>query len=603
VSEAPTPARHRTVGLGRLYLIAFLALALIPALFSLLALYQRAGEALEQASLRQVESLAELKRIDLQDWSEQRARALTLLANDTDLVAALAPETADTQRVSTWLQEQVSNDPEFDSFMVVRASDGGVWATSQARSVLLGKVFPGWAGVRHQGISPARYEPALDSDALTILFATPIVNTSTGGDWLLIGEAAITRLQTLIASQARASNSLRAFVITAEGDPLIGVNGAAPEPLTGEVIRAAVSAPDGSGRYAGNDTGQTLIAAHRWLGDELGLALIVAQDNVDAVAPLSGAVVGSLAVLFPTWLAAAVVAWWLIRRRLAPLPRLADAARRLAANDLSITLEPTTQDEIGDVTRAFNEMAEEIQRRHSALQTQIDAHGQWMGAAREVRSAIDMPQRTDILLARAINAIQEQFEVDIALVFLREGEAGDLRLRAGTETMASRLMLRGLAFAVEPTSVVGWVAVERTARFTADVREDDLYAPTEELAELRAAITLPLITADEVIGAILLGARRPSAFSERQVPTFQVVADFLAAAIVASRQYERSQRTRLVEDVVVALAGQVSQTTDPERILTIGARVLGSALDARRATIRMGAPDDIAAQPRRGEEP
>jgi len=54
-----------------------------------------------------------------------------------------------------------------------------------------------------------------------------------------------------------------------------------------------------------------------------------------------------------------------------------------------------------------------------------------MGAAREVRSAIDMPQRTDILLARAINAIQEQFEVDIALIFLREGEAGDLRRRRG----------------------------------------------------------------------------------------------------------------------------------------------------------------------------
>ena len=82
MSDAPTPARPPTGGLGRTLSLVFLALALVPALVSGFVLYQRASVTLEQSSLRQVEFLADLKRI-------------VACAVDTVQQAGLKPEEVD----------------------------------------------------------------------------------------------------------------------------------------------------------------------------------------------------------------------------------------------------------------------------------------------------------------------------------------------------------------------------------------------------------------------------------------------------------------------------------------------------------------------------
>ncbi len=595
MSDAPTPARPATGGLGRTLSLVFLALALVPALVSGFVLYQRASLTLEQSSLRQVEFLADLKRIDVANWIEQRSHSLVVLADDTALVGALKPGAENPAAASTWLQERVADDPALTSLLVVNETDGTIWSASQVRASRIGQTFPGWKSIRSVGVSPARYEPGLASDRLTILFAAPIQlslaaadDESGGSGWVLIGESSVSTLSDLVAGPSGNGGGMRAYVLTAEGDPLIGTNGSAPAPMVGELVRAIASQGDGSGRFEGGPTGQTSIGAYRWLGDDLGLALIVEQQYFDVVAPLSGAAAWATLALLPALAVIGFIGLWIIRRRLAPLHMISEAALRLASGQWSATVPAITRDEIGLVSSAFNRMAGDLRRQFGQLESQATARSQMLTAAEAVMEAASGPQRLDVLLARTSNAIQEQLDVDAVLVFLRDERDGQLRLRAGTEALASPLRSRALAYALEPNTIVGWVAVEHAPRLMPDVREDHLFASMPEAPDVRSALALPLMQGDDAVGVILLLARRVAAFTTADLPVYQMIAAHLTVSIANSRQYERTQRTRMVEDVVVALAEQVSQTTDPERILSIGARVLGLALDARRATIRLG---------------
>jgi len=588
VSEAPNPVRQRRGGLSRTLSLIFVALALLPALAGGVVFYARTSVALEQASLHQVESLADLRRIDVLAWVEQRSRTLAALSNDVDLLGALTPGEPNPAAATTWLDVHANEDPAFAAILIVRSSDGQVWAASRTRATITGETFPGWKSVRPTGVSPARYEPGLASDRLSLLFTAVVQTPDTPDTWTLVGEASVPNLQTLVSSLSETRATMRAFLVTAEGDPLLGANGSAPVPLGGEAVRAATAGEDGSGRFAGAQSGETSVAAYRWLGEELGLSLIIEQSYLDVVAPLSGAAIWALLALLPALLVLAVAVWGLMTRRLAPLQTIVETAQRFSGGALTASVPPQTDQEIDAVATAFNRLTSDLRRQFSALEGQANARAVQLAAAEAVLAATTAPQRLTVLLAQGCNAIQEHFPVETVLVFLPDEQDGRLHLRAGTETVTSRLRARNLSFAIDATTTVGWAALERAPRLSPDVSEDNLYTPFPELPELRSAIALPMLFGDEVVGVIMIGARQTGAFGSPDLPAYQIVAHHLAIAVANSRQYERSQRTRLVEDVVVALAGEVSQTTDPERILSIGARVLGLALDARKAVIRIG---------------
>jgi two-component system, OmpR family, sensor histidine kinase BaeS len=58
----------------------------------------------------------------------------------------------------------------------------------------------------------------------------------------------------------------------------------------------------------------------------------------------------------------AITAWWLVRRVLRPLERLAQATQRIAAGDLAARVPDPPDEELREVARAFNRMAATLER-------------------------------------------------------------------------------------------------------------------------------------------------------------------------------------------------------------------------------------------------
>jgi two-component system, OmpR family, sensor histidine kinase BaeS len=72
--------------------------------------------------------------------------------------------------------------------------------------------------------------------------------------------------------------------------------------------------------------------------------------RVVAIAAVAGVVLGS------------IVAFWLVRRVLRPLARLAEATRQITVGDLAARVDEPPEDELRDVARAFNRMAATLER-------------------------------------------------------------------------------------------------------------------------------------------------------------------------------------------------------------------------------------------------
>lgn len=101
-------------------------------------------------------------------------------------------------------------------------------------------------------------------------------------------------------------------------------------------------------------------------GTELGrLVMLPAEDNLGAT-PFGVTFDLRLSIAaLAAGLVALALSWWLSRRILRPVDELTLAARRLGTGDLAARVPVGAADEIGDLSRAFNLMAEELSRQET----------------------------------------------------------------------------------------------------------------------------------------------------------------------------------------------------------------------------------------------
>ena len=182
-------------------------------------------------------------------------------------------------------------------------------------------------------------------------------------------------------------------------------------PLTGPVITPAnQAAPNQSSTDQGtpNPTAMNASANRQLMGVLLvgssRRPLIELERQIISTAMLVGGAGIFVAVLASLWFAARVTR---------PVVSLADAARRVAAGDLSAKVEVESSDELGELAAAFNRMTEElVQQKDRTLQAERVAA--WRELARRLAHELKNPlfplQVTVENLLRAKQKSPEMFE-------------------------------------------------------------------------------------------------------------------------------------------------------------------------------------------------
>jgi class 3 adenylate cyclase len=103
---------------------------------------------------------------------------------------------------------------------------------------------------------------------------------------------------------------------------------------------------------------------------DLQWSILATRDNSEALAPILSftktIVLATTAIIFVICVAAMLLAQLFVL----PIRRLEEGTRKISAGDYDVTVPATSRDEIGDLTKAFNEMSRNLQIKEELLNEQ-----------------------------------------------------------------------------------------------------------------------------------------------------------------------------------------------------------------------------------------
>ncbi|MCI0519782.1 MAG: DUF3365 domain-containing protein [Chloroflexi bacterium] len=244
-----------------------------------------------------------------------------------------------------------------------------------------------------------------------------------------------------------------------------------------------------------------------------------------------------------------VTLWLLIDRQISrPLGELRQAALALRTGDFTQTTEVRSSDELGVLAAAFNQVSGDLQRLYGSLEQEVAAKTNDLAVrtrqfetAAKVGNVIASYHNLDELLTQVTHLISDQFGFYHTGVFLLDDKGEFAILRAANSPGGQVMLANRHRLKVGAEGLVGFVTANRQARIALDVGADAVHFKNPHLPDTRSEVTLPLISAGRILGALDVQSTDPSAFSPDDVDVLRLVADQLANAIENTRLLAENQ--------------------------------------------------------------
>jgi nitrate/nitrite-specific signal transduction histidine kinase len=221
----------------------------------------------------------------------------------------------------------------------------------------------------------------------------------------------------------------------------------------------------------------------------------------------------------------------------APLVRLAGAALGIAQGRLDERVPVPTRDEMGQLSHAFNVMADRLQERERDLRTARDGlekKVQELEVLNQIGAGLLAASDLDTVLRMVIDKTRELLSVDAAALCLATPDPEELRVRA-TSGPAE-------AFLAEADSV------RRSTRTPGQPQHPLTDCPVMHPSYVRSHLAMPLKHKGAAIGVICVGSRGQRAFSVEDTEMLFALAAQAAIAVDHARLDVEVQRLAQLEE-------------------------------------------------------
>ncbi|HEY85106.1 MAG TPA: GAF domain-containing protein, partial [Chloroflexi bacterium] len=173
------------------------------------------------------------------------------------------------------------------------------------------------------------------------------------------------------------------------------------------------------------------------------------------------------------------------------------------------------------------------------------------------------------LIAQAVKLIKQGFEFYYVGVFLVDMAANQAMLRAGSGQEGKRQLEAKHSLALDEYSMIGWCITNKQARIALDVGQDAAHFNNPYLPLTRSEMALPLISRNMIIGAVTIQSEKPSAFSNDDIASLQIMTDQLANAIVNSQLYQKAQQSTQELETLLEINRDLSASMDLTKLLDL----------------------------------
>jgi GAF domain-containing protein/HAMP domain-containing protein len=270
-----------------------------------------------------------------------------------------------------------------------------------------------------------------------------------------------------------------------------------------------------------------------------------------------------------------------------PMRRLQEGALELAGGDLGATIDLRTNDELGDLASAFNQMSEQLKVQYDAVEQRNIELGMVYQIAQAITASSSNPTET---LNTILDRVQQMIPFDEGEICLYVPEENALRVRgwkgqSGSIDWRERRYPLGQGF-------TGGVGQSRRSFLSADITQEPSVKPVYgQVVEnpVRSYVGVPLVVGDRLVGTMQLVSTRAGQFDQHSRQLLETIALQAAVAIETAQKVEareaelQAQIAQLRIEVDEAKrARQVAEVTETEFFTQLQSQAKG--LRSRRSS-------------------
>jgi HAMP domain-containing protein len=361
----------------------FLLLSLLTVSLAVYLAYVRAAEDLQTSIFSRLQAVATLKEDGLNRWVDEQRRNVVFVAwlpeVQVQATALLGDESDSTSEayqaayatLSQYLKFVVTSTSDSQELFILNLDGWIVLSTdkshegqSQADAPYFGQ------GRSHTYVQKVYTSPLTGKPTITI--ATPLFDQSKKRVGVLAGHLNLNRIDQIILERSGLGASGETYLVDRD-HRFVSETLSGQQEFAGGVhskgIDTALLQQDSQGLYL-NFAGVPVIGVYRWLDDQ-DMALLAEMSQAEALAPAR-----QLAwIIFVVGLIGAGVlavgVYWLARQIAGPILALTETATRVAGGDLTSTAPVLTEDEVGLLARAFNQMTDQLRTSLTGLEQRV----------------------------------------------------------------------------------------------------------------------------------------------------------------------------------------------------------------------------------------
>ncbi|MCL4473483.1 MAG: GAF domain-containing protein [Actinobacteria bacterium] len=277
------------------------------------------------------------------------------------------------------------------------------------------------------------------------------------------------------------------------------------------------------------------------------------------------------------------------RMMISPIKKLTQATRQFGFSTWREPLEVNRKDEFGDLSRAFNELAESLDSRDEEVKLLLEAS-----------VAVSSALHVDTILQILCDKIADSQKVTYCRISILDPNTNSLIVKASSPTRDMDNWQHGVGESLDLKHARHHADVIKSCLPTVLRKNGQLTVEGSEeewewvlTPDTRSALLLPLISKDEAIGVVTLGEVRRwtrTPFSAKKIEFYQTLMNQAAVAIENAQLFERSERHVRELSAMHNISQAFTSTLDYQEVVSVVAQRVGNLIGAQFASVML--PDD-----------
>ena len=315
---------------------------------------------------------------------------------------------------------------------------------------------------------------------------------------------------------------------------------------------------------------------------DLGWVVVLRQETSEAFATVTAVSNTIQLISIAIIILATILAGFFAQTVVRPIQALSVAATQIGAGNLTVSLPPISNDEVGELTTQFANMTERLQETVGELQQRTLVIETSSEVSRHLSTILDEKE----LLNTVVNQVQRGFNYYHAHIYLLNERGDKLNMVAGTGQAAQEMLTQKHRLRLGD-GLVGRAAQTRQVVLVSDVHQEPNWLPNSLLPATKAEIAVPIISGNQLLGVLDVQHNQVGGLQDEDADLLQLLANQIAIALQNARLFAQTQQQAGQQALINDIGRKIQTASTVERVLQVAAQELGQALGTQRTTVQL----------------